>query len=268
MAKVPQVSLSSGDLHILNFVFDPEAQTPSIRVDPNLPSDPQITSPEALSLLKQQEIRAIKLIESCSPNADQSEKHATYLEALGILSDLIKEYPNYASAYNNRAQLRRWRYGDHIPWKPKSSPSDAAAGNANVVAIAQALSDLTTAISLGTPARGAAVSPAQGRLLANAWTQRAAIFYTLSKDLASSRLEHMPLALTSSLPADAGELEWMGRDRMSLEEEGSTCFLMAGAYGSEVGKVMAVVSNPYARLCGAIVKEAIRGETTGVNAKG
>jgi hypothetical protein len=34
-------------------------------------------------------------------------------------------------------------------------------------------------------------------------------------------------------------------------------------FGSEVGKAMAVVSNPHARLCGNIVKEALRRERCG-----
>ena len=52
----------------------------------------------------------------------------------------------------------------------------------------------------------------------------------------------------------------MSWDRMRFEEEGSRCFFMAGVYGSEVGKAMAVAANPYARLCGSIVKEAMRRE--------
>ena len=35
-----------------------------------------------------------------------------YKAALAILDDLICQHPDYASARNNRAQLRRWRYGD------------------------------------------------------------------------------------------------------------------------------------------------------------
>lgn len=58
-----------------------------------------------------------------------------------------------------------------------------------------------------------------------------------------------------------GAEEWKGWDRVRFEEEGSRCFYVAGLYGSEVGRAMAVMANPYARLCGAIVKEAIRGES-------
>lgn len=275
MAKVQEVSLSAGDVHILNSVFDPESgpSAPSISIDPSLPPDPHIFSPGILSSIKQTELRAIKLIESCQ-TTNASERHTIYLEALSILSNLISQHPDYASAYNNRAQLRRWRYGDHI--LPISTPSaaqteDTDAGKEKVMAISHALADLTTAIALATSrSQDAAVSPSQGRLLANAWTQRGAMFYALSKDLLSSRLDALPSSLAACLAeesdGEAGEelaREWLGWDRMRMEEEGSRCFFTAGAYGSEVGKAMAVVSNPYARLCGAIVREAVRGEVGG-----
>lgn len=270
MAKAQQVNLSAGDVHILNSVFDPESgpSAPSMPVDPNLPSDPHIIDPITLSSLKQTEIRAIKLIESCR-TTDEREMHTTYEAALEILSDLTSQHPRYASAYNNSAQLRRWRYGDHIlPASPSSSAETGhadAADKEKAAAIAHALSDLTTAITLATPRSSeGSVSPSQGKLLANAWTQRGAIFYTLAKDLGVARLEHIPASLGSSLRDE----EWVKWDRMRMEEEGSKCFFMAGAYGGEVGKAMAVVSNPYARLCGAIVREAVRGEMGGVNIKG
>lgn len=36
--------------------------------------------------------------------------------------------------------------------------------------------------------------------------------------------------------------------------------MMGGRYGNEVAKALAVASNPTAKLCGAIVKEAMRKE--------
>jgi hypothetical protein len=279
MAETQQHSpLSPSDIHILDSVFDPEskpADASSVSIDSNLPADPHIASQKLISSLKEREIQAIRLIESCRPEPSATQKDEVYRAALDMLSKLIEEYPKYASPYNNRAQLRRWRYGDHLPLSQLSNAPLGTEGGSNqrnhITAIAEALADLTTAITLATPpTQGAAVSPAQAKLLANAWTQRAAIFYTLSKDLAVSHLDHLPSVIADFVldAGGCGKPKWLSWDRARFEEEGSRCFFMAGAYGSEVGKRMAVVSNPYARLCGAIVKEAMRREVTaGVTGK-
>ncbi len=39
---------------------------------------------------------------------------------------------------------------------------------------------------------------------------------------------------------------------------------MGGRYGNDVAREMAVRTNPYAKLCGNIVKEAMRGEMLGM----
>lgn len=40
-------------------------------------------------------------------------------------------------------------------------------------------------------------------------------------------------------------------------------FQQGGRYGNEIARQMAVKTNPYAKMCGAIVKEAMRKEMTG-----
>ncbi len=47
---------------------------------------------------------------------------------------------------------------------------------------------------------------------------------------------------------------------MEFEESASRDFTMGGRYGNEVAKALAVASNPTAKLCGAMVKEAMRKE--------
>src|SRR5262249_26799115 len=111
-----------------------------------------------------------------------------------------------------------------------------------------------------------AVSPAQAKVLGSAWAQRGAVLFALARDLARERLHRVPHLLVDAVRGAAGAEplpEWVRWDRARLEDEGSRCFFVAGLYGSEVGKAMAVVSNPYARLCGAIVREAVRGEVMG-----
>jgi len=38
---------------------------------------------------------------------------------------------------------------------------------------------------------------------------------------------------------------------------------MGGRYGNEMARAMSVATNPYAKLCGGIVKEAMRAEGVG-----
>ncbi len=55
-----------------------------------------------------------------------------------------------------------------------------------------------------------------------------------------------------------GELQtWSSAD---FEEAASRDFQMGGRYGSEIGRVLGVAVNPTAKLCGAMVKEAMRRE--------
>jgi hypothetical protein len=45
-----------------------------------------------------------------------------------------------------------------------------------------------------------------------------------------------------------------------LEERASQEFALAGKYGSDLARAMAVRTNPYAKMCGAIVKTALQRE--------
>lgn len=51
---------------------------------------------------------------------------------------------------------------------------------------------------------------------------------------------------------------------MEFEEHASRDFMMGGRLGNEVAKQMAVVANPTAKLCGDMVREAMRKEFAGV----
>ena len=47
---------------------------------------------------------------------------------------------------------------------------------------------------------------------------------------------------------------------IDFEEAASRDFFMGGRYGNEIGKALAVHTNPTAKLCGQIVQEAMRKE--------
>ena len=49
----------------------------------------------------------------------------------------------------------------------------------------------------------------------------------------------------------------------ALEEMASYDFTLGGRYGNPVAKELAVRTNPYAKMCGAIVRDAMRAEIEG-----
>jgi hypothetical protein len=259
-------SLSQGDELILNQVFEPESspEAPKILVDASLPPDPHISDLPLLKELREREVDAIQMVEQQSqrPNLssvpfssqkvdNDTDKERIYSEALSILSELISQYPNYASAYNNRAQLHRWRFGDQLI---SSSTTDQEIQSA----LEATVSDLREAISLSSPVGvNSKVSPQQAKLLMQAWTQLGAVFWNLGK---SSKDNQNSGLSCSSRGKESSTSDWVNWDGTRFEEESSRCFFMAGMYGSDFGRNLAVKMNPYARLCGSIVKEALKRE--------
>lgn len=243
------VTLSKADSKVLAQVFDPESGPANVEVliDPTLPADRHIQNDEILSRLKLAEKRAIQLIETFEKSTERTEqaKIRTYRDALRRLDDIIAQNPSYASARNNRAQLQRWRFGDrnlicHRRSEPNAETRTAASATVD---------DLKQCIALASPGRPQdAVSPSQGRLLAQAYTQLGALYHAASKDLSGAReVEIVP-----------NELHTWSKDQ--FEEEASRLFYLGGLYGNEVAKALAVHTNPHAKLCGSIVKEAMRKE--------
>jgi tetratricopeptide (TPR) repeat protein len=185
--------LSPHDSTTLSLLFDPES-APSghmAAISSELPPDPHYP-PETLAALLNTERRAIALAESSSE------------EALSLFNELLESHPQYASGYNNRAQLRRIL----------SHP------------LATVKVDLEQAVSLARPrTKLEPVSTLQAKVLSNAYTQLGAVLL-----------------------------------REGKEEEAGAVFQEGARYGGEVAKTMAVKLNPVARLCGAIVKQAMRKE--------
>jgi hypothetical protein len=103
-----------------------------------------------------------------------------------------------------------------------------------------ALDDLSRVIRGWTPPKNVAASPDDAKVLSLAYTHRATIY------MLASRGEIM------------GVLDDESFER--LEERASDDFSMAGKYGSELARAMAVRTNPYAKMCGAIVQTAMRNE--------
>ncbi|KAI0402388.1 hypothetical protein F4802DRAFT_374989 [Xylaria palmicola] len=254
-----QGQLSRRDLNVLEKIKDPEADpTTAVMVDPSLPKDPNVTDTSVYERVSQKERDIVLVIQQLemelaglrpSTSADPTNNYRQCVEDLG---QLISENPRYASARNNRAQALRRLYGDTMIL-PSQPDSKALIHNADGGEIAQAaltvLSDLDEAITLLTPkSLFAPISPVTGKTLSQAHTQRAAIYYVTSKLVRSG--------VTISL-CGRKEEKWT---KFDFESAASRDFALGGRYGNEIAKGLAVSTNPTAKLCGQIVREAMKKE--------
>ncbi|KAL4989943.1 hypothetical protein BDW68DRAFT_57372 [Aspergillus falconensis] len=241
-------SLTTNDSAVLQALFDAESSPSSaVTVDPNLPKLPAqlgISSEEYAALQAREKETITPLASTTQPTPGASQIQS----AISALDAIIKEYPKYPSAYANRAQALRMLIDDEDESKQKSASETAAL-------LSSLLSDLGEAITLATPLSPAdAVSPTQARLLADTHTHRAYLLLKISRQLKTGD-EHDVKNVPGTLKAIGSE---------GLEEMASRDFFFGGRYGNKVAQQMAVQTNPYAKMCGAIVKEAMRKEAQGV----
>lgn len=103
-----------------------------------------------------------------------------------------------------------------------------------------ALDDISEAIRIAKPWRNATTSAENARILCHAHTHRATIYLLVARGEITGILQ--------------------GQSREQLEEHASHDFAVAGRYGSDLAKAMAVRTNPYAKMCGAIVQSALMKE--------
>ncbi len=248
------MQLSTSDTKVIAQVFDPESGPAKLEVivDPSLPADRHVHEASQLQKLHAREKEAIKLVETFEKSGSRSadDKRAVYWKALLTLDAIVKDQPDYASALNNRAQLRRWYWGDrNLLCQPRSKPQPDRRAAAK-----STLDDLKSSIELASPAKPTdAVAPSQGRLLAQAYTQLGAIYHTAAKDMGAA-----PECADDAYEVILESMSAWSKDE--FEEEASRLFFLGGLYGNEVAKALAVHTNPQAKLCGSIVKEAMRKE--------
>ncbi|MCJ1250651.1 hypothetical protein MMC30_007879 [Trapelia coarctata] len=248
MANPP--SLTGNDSAVLSQLFDPEAApTSAILVDPSLPDEPRFENRQLLAEIKEQEKAVISRVEAALKETERLWEHIIALnEAYDELTELVDANPLCASIRNNRAQLLRLKHGDDLIIAPVDS------GNSySILSLGStALADLDSAISLLAPSTPqAAVSPGQCRTLAQAHTQRGALFHAASKTLAKKTFAPPVRAPVRALAS------WTALD---FEQAASRDFFMGGRYGNEVAQALAVHTNPTAKLCGQMVQEAMKRE--------
>lgn len=231
-----------------------------VQVDETLPKDPHITDVTEYECIATEERRLILTVQQAEIQIAGPEPRTgrdplrTYQECVSGLSELISTSPSYASARNNRAQANRRLYGDGMLLSglgPSDSPLVVECGSGEKRSAARrTLSDLDTCISLLTP-NGSypRLSRQAARTLSSAHTQRAAIYHQTSKMLAKGGV----------LDVDQERTE-AGWGKMDFEEAASRDFALGGRYGNEVAKGLAVSTNPTAKLCGQMVREAMKKE--------
>lgn len=253
------LSLSARDINVLEKIKDPESDpTTGVSIDASLPSDPHIRDDSTYLRVSQREKEIVFSMQQLElqlagvrpkSNEDPADN---YREALSSLDDLIKDHPNYASARNNRAQALRRLYGDSILVSERPPNSQALLQEVGDAERKQAavtlLTDLDQSVALLSPGPYSPISQQAARTLSMAHTQRAAIYHTTSKLLASATL---------SVDSSRREAGWK---RLEFEGAASRDFAMGGRYGNDIAKGLAVSTNPTAKLCGQIVREAMRKE--------
>ncbi|KAF2469121.1 uncharacterized protein BDR25DRAFT_289324 [Lindgomyces ingoldianus] len=232
-------NLGINDAWVLNSVFNPENSLvqPKVLVNPDL----SYISPGPhldLTALRQAEIAAIRPLDCPDPSRTLIET------AVAELTNLISAHPTYASAYNNRAQ--------------------ALALLGESATTCTIWTDTSTAIRLASPPLlENEVSQLQGAILAAAHTQRAKLLWKTAQSKPDSCVPSLGLSGSSQ----AEDLQWEDVARLNkheLEQLANRDFEMAGKYGNDDARKMGVLTNPYGKLCGGIVREAIREEISKV----
>lgn len=218
-------NLTSRDSSILSSLFTNEP--PQILIPRR--SAPAV-NPE-LQSIKKQEAQAIAPLAKGEPSKDVIK------EAIMALSTIILEHKDYASAYNNRAQALRLLLGNDLTEE----------GTTRI------WEDLKQCITL---AKAAPDDQGDEKLLGAAYTQRGVLLLATAKSLkALDSAERR-----SNLPEDLRRLgvEAASGEPSAMEKEGESMFKEGARYGDEAAKMMVVHLNPMRKLCGQMVREALR----------
>jgi hypothetical protein len=228
-------TLSANDARVLNALFDPETLPSSVAkskdataIDASLPPHPSLSSSK-LSILEAQQNEIVRRISSGS-SVEEIDA------AIAELDGVVEQEPNYASAYLNRAMLLRLKLEAQMS-------SLQHIFEHSEVAVQPLFTDLSRAIQVSLPSASPTdpVSSFQARILRTAYSHRAYLYLKAAE---------MGTAL-------------QGLEKSELEELASKEFACAARYGDEVARDMSVRTNPYAKMCGSIVRNALKEERKG-----
>lgn len=225
MASATQWELSKNDARVFEALFSSEGTASGgPQVSNSTSSLPGITESEYLQLHKIQS-EALKAINVPEPEVDAVRG------VIRTLSDIVRQQPLFAPAYANRAQATRLLINDEEIFEPSNA--------AHLQGIVDDLEHAIDQLSPTSPQE--TLSPTQANTLATSYTHLA---YLL---LLASRTDNAELP--GNLKPAKGK---------SAEDMASEMFRLGGLYGNQIAQEMAVKTNPYAKLCGEMVKEALK----------
>ncbi|KAH0266523.1 hypothetical protein KCU91_g10691, partial [Aureobasidium melanogenum] len=223
--------LTTRDSFVLKSLFDPEASATPTKHASSQTSMPGMPEDQFLAR-RSTELEIISHLQSDTSDPDTVQK------AINDISSLINESPGYASAYINRAQASRLL----IPTSGLFTFDHAEASG-------QLLKDLQKGVQLASPTTpDQQLSSHQTTVLAAAYTHRGFLLLRIADIIRNGGQVH---GVSDTLQSATAE---------SVEEQASKDFAAGGQYGSKEAREMAVRTNPYAKMCGAIVKEALKKE--------
>lgn len=242
-------------------IQDPEYDPSSVvQVDESLPKDPNITDDTEYGRIAAEEGTIIMELQQAEfqmaglrPKGE-ADPLDLYKGCVAALDKLISANPSYASARNNRVQANRRLFGGAVlvaGGEPTDSPLIAQPDPEEKRSVgSRILLDLETCISLLTSdGPKPRLSRQAAKTLSSAHTQRAAIYLQTSKMLAKGGV--------LDISPDRREASWQ---KLNFEEAASLDFALGGRYGNDIAKGLAVSTNPTAKLCGQIVREAMKKE--------
>jgi hypothetical protein len=263
---MPRAQLTLRDANVLHKISDPEhSLSAPVLIDESLARDPHVTDPadyESVISAERQIIREFQSLEeiiAALGSADETARRQLsndYDACTAKLSALSAAYPLYASAHNNKAQALRRKFGHSVLLRSVNphpgllnarllEDEDIITEAANHI-----LTSLEAAISLlSPPSPLAPISLQAGKTLAQSYTQRGALYHVTARQMASDPDASLRIS------------RFWTRD--DLEEMASRDFMMGGRYGNEIARSLAVATNPAAKLCGAVVKQAMQEEFGG-----
>ena len=226
-------SLSSRDNLVLQSLFDPEASSaPAAETSPATTSLSHF-SESVFAVIERREHSILR------PLANDQQSRSAIDGVIQELSQLLDEYPQYASAYVNRAQALRLLIDVEDLFSCDHAPQST-----------RIFDNLSRGIEFATPSNpSSGISAHQSKVLATAYTHRGFLLLKVADMVKNGRAVHGLHSLASAKSTD-------------IEEIASEDFARGGRYGNALSKQMAVRTNPYAKMCGAIVKDALRQEIT------
>lgn len=225
-------TLTARDSIVFKSLFDPDA---SVAVEPR--HAPPVTSLPGMNeqdflICRSNELRIL------SPLQSGTKERGIIQRAINELSSLIQESPSYASAYVNRAQARRMLV-----------PVDDLFTEAYADSTTQLFSDLKRGIELSeSGSESGFPSEHQKTVLSTAYTHRGFLLLKLTDLVRGAKTVHGNSGISQAASAE------------SIEEQASRDFASGGKYGNREAQDMAIRTNPYAKMCGAIVREALKKE--------